>query len=156
MKAWVGGLARQGRRWIGALALGLMGTLAGCGGGEAPGAAPTASATAAAGQAEGVELLAGVPAAGQAPRARIAAAANDKFKAQVATTTEHRWVAFVEYVPWLLAPLAMLRTRPSARRVSRYWPAVAGSGSSRYSLASSCEASCLRSTCPTPFRARAG
>lgn len=27
---------------------------------------------------------------------------------QVATTTEHRWVAFVEYVPWLLAPLAML------------------------------------------------
>jgi pullulanase-type alpha-1,6-glucosidase len=53
-----------------------MGTLAGCGGGEAPGAAPTASATAAAGQAEGVELLAGVPAAGQAPRARIAAAAT--------------------------------------------------------------------------------
>lgn len=27
---------------------------------------------------------------------------------QVATTSQHRWAAFAEYVPWLLAPLALL------------------------------------------------
>ena len=27
---------------------------------------------------------------------------------QVATTTEHRWTAFAEYAPWLLAPMALL------------------------------------------------
>ena len=47
--------------------------------------------------------------------------------------------------PSTVAPLAMLRTTPSDRRVSRYCPAVAGSGSSRYSLASSCDASAMAS-----------
>ena len=35
------------------------------------------------------------------------------------------------------APLAMLRCTPSRRRVSRYWPALAGSARSSYSLACS-------------------
>jgi pullulanase-type alpha-1,6-glucosidase len=77
MKAWADGVARQARRWIGALTLGLMGTLAGCGGGaEGTAAAPLASPSAAAASADGVELLAGVPGAAQAPRARIAAVAT--------------------------------------------------------------------------------
>ncbi|RTL39508.1 MAG: pullulanase-type alpha-1,6-glucosidase [Burkholderiales bacterium] len=77
MKAWAEGVARQARRWIGALTLGLVGALAGCGGGaEGPGATSLASANAAATHAEGVELLAGVPGAAAPSRARIAAVAT--------------------------------------------------------------------------------
>ena len=74
MQAWAEGFARQARRALGALALGMCGWLAGCGGGAEP-AQPAALASANAAQAEGVELLAGVPTSA-APRARIAAVAT--------------------------------------------------------------------------------
>jgi len=79
MKAWADGVARRARRMAGALALGMCGLLAACGGGS--GVEPAAQGlstvgTAAAADGEGVELLAGVPPAAQAPRARIAAAAT--------------------------------------------------------------------------------
>ncbi len=77
MHAWADGVARQARRALGVLTLGLCGWLAGCGGGtQAPDAPPLRSANAAAAQPEGVELLAGVPDAAQVPRARIAAVAT--------------------------------------------------------------------------------
>ena len=74
MQAWAEGFARQARLALGALALGMCGWLAGCGGGAEP-AQPAALASASAAQAEGVELLAGVPTSA-APRARIAAVAT--------------------------------------------------------------------------------
>jgi pullulanase len=77
MKAWADGLARQARRVMGALALGMCGLLAACGGGaEAPGPQATSSIGAAAADDSGVELLAGLPPALQAPRAKIAAVAT--------------------------------------------------------------------------------
>ncbi|RZL32658.1 MAG: DUF3372 domain-containing protein, partial [Rubrivivax sp.] len=77
MNAWANGLARQARHLAGALALGLMGLLSACGGGEDPvSGAPSASVSAAAaGDAAKVELLAAVPAI-EPPRARIAAVAT--------------------------------------------------------------------------------
>ena len=79
MKAWAGGLARQARRMLGAFTLGVCGLLAACGGGgaQAPEQAALSSVgAAAAADDSGVQLLAGLPAAGQAPRAKIAAAAT--------------------------------------------------------------------------------
>jgi pullulanase len=99
MKAWADGVARQARRWIGALTLGLMGTLAGCGGGaEPPSAAPLAGANAAAASAEGVELLAGVPGAAQASRARIAAVATPG--APATSLRVHYRRANADYAGW--------------------------------------------------------
>ncbi len=79
MKAWADGFARQARRVAGALALGMCGLLAACGGGSsAEGAqqAPMSGIGTAAVDENGVELLAGVPAAGQTLRAKIAAVAT--------------------------------------------------------------------------------
>ncbi|MDR7332342.1 alpha-1,6-glucosidase domain-containing protein [Roseateles asaccharophilus] len=79
MKAWTDGLARQARRAVGAVTLGLFGLLAACGGGaDAPSsdALSSPSATAAAADEKGFELLAGVPKIAEAPRARAAAAAT--------------------------------------------------------------------------------
>ena len=77
MHAWADGVARQARRALGVLTLGLCGWLAGCGGGTPAAEAPALrTANAATAQPEGVELLAGVPDAAQAPRARIAAVAT--------------------------------------------------------------------------------
>ncbi|KQW43418.1 MULTISPECIES: alpha-1,6-glucosidase domain-containing protein [unclassified Roseateles] len=78
MKAWADGLARQARRVAGAVALGLCGLLAACGGGaEAPLQEPAASVgAAAAAGGDNVELLAGVPATVAVPRAKIAAVAT--------------------------------------------------------------------------------
>ncbi|MFT7724059.1 MAG: DUF3372 domain-containing protein [Roseateles sp.] len=63
MQTWAGRAARQARRIVGALALGLTGVLAGCGGGaDAP--APTQAALSSVGAAAadgGVELVAAVP-----------------------------------------------------------------------------------------------
>jgi pullulanase-type alpha-1,6-glucosidase len=77
MKAWADGLARQARRWMGVVALGLSGALTACGGGDAQ--APQQMATSSIGTAtadeRGVELLAGVPAPAAAARARVAAVA---------------------------------------------------------------------------------
>ena len=78
MKAWADGVARQTRRVVGAVTLGLCGLLAACGGGggDAAMAAPQ-QATAGTAAADGdVELLAAVPGAVTAPRARIAAVAT--------------------------------------------------------------------------------
>ncbi|MGN6830003.1 alpha-1,6-glucosidase domain-containing protein [Paucibacter sp. M5-1] len=81
MKAWTGGFARQARRVVGAVALGMCGLLVACGGGGG-GADATQAAMGSAGLAaaaaddSGVELLAGVPGSPPAPRARIAAAAT--------------------------------------------------------------------------------
>ncbi|MFG6431126.1 alpha-1,6-glucosidase domain-containing protein [Pelomonas parva] len=75
MKAWADGFARQARRVMGALALGMGGLLAACGGGAEAPQAPTSSVSAAAPDESGVELLAGVPAVAL-PRARIAAVAT--------------------------------------------------------------------------------
>lgn len=63
MKAWADGVARQTRRVVGAVTLGLCGLLAACGGGggDAAMAAPQ-QATAGTAAADGdVELLAAVP-----------------------------------------------------------------------------------------------
>ncbi|MFG6416949.1 alpha-1,6-glucosidase domain-containing protein [Roseateles sp. DC23W] len=78
MKAWTGGVVRQTRRWMGALTLGLCGLLAACGGGsaEAPAHAMSSATAAAPADAVGVELLAGVPQAPDAARARAAAVAT--------------------------------------------------------------------------------
>ncbi|CAN5176802.1 hypothetical protein BH11PSE10_BH11PSE10_11060 [soil metagenome] len=80
MKAWASDFARQARRFLGSMTLGMCGLLAACGGGGGADAAQQASLSsvgaAAAADANGVELLAGVPATVQAPRARIAAVAT--------------------------------------------------------------------------------
>jgi pullulanase len=79
MKAWADGLARQARRWTGAVALGLCGWLTACGGAgdvPAPEQAALSSVSTAAADESGVELLAGVPALAATPRARIAAVAT--------------------------------------------------------------------------------
>ncbi|MGQ3051660.1 MAG: alpha-1,6-glucosidase domain-containing protein [Roseateles sp.] len=78
MKAWADGFARQARRVVGAVALGLCGLIAACGGGAEPALqAPTSSIGAAtAAVDDSVELLTGVPVGVAAPRARIAAVAS--------------------------------------------------------------------------------
>ncbi|MFG6469070.1 alpha-1,6-glucosidase domain-containing protein [Roseateles sp. BYS87W] len=77
MTAWTIEFARHARRWLGAAALGLSGLMAGCGGGNAPELGAQASASVSAASADGdVELLAGVPAAGAAPRVKAAAVAT--------------------------------------------------------------------------------
>jgi pullulanase-type alpha-1,6-glucosidase len=80
MKAWADGLARRARQMAGAVALGMCGLLAACGGGgaaEAPAQAPAlSSAGTAAADGDGVELLAGVPKTAAAPTVRAAAVAT--------------------------------------------------------------------------------
>ena len=81
MKAWADGFARQARRVVGAVTLGMCGLLAACGGGsgdaESALKAPMSSVgIAGAADGSGVELLAGVPAVVQAPRTKIAAVAS--------------------------------------------------------------------------------
>ncbi|MCV2358646.1 DUF3372 domain-containing protein [Paucibacter sp. TC2R-5] len=80
MNAWLGGRARLARRVIGAMAIGLSGLLAGCGGGSAAQEAqsePMSSVSVAAVPESGVELLAGLPQTGQTTaRAKIAAVAT--------------------------------------------------------------------------------
>jgi pullulanase len=79
MKTWTEGVARNARRWVGALALGVVGLLSACGGGsgaEVPAQAPLSSVGAAAADENGLELLHPVPGKAQSPRARIAAVAT--------------------------------------------------------------------------------
>ncbi|MGM9480568.1 alpha-1,6-glucosidase domain-containing protein [Roseateles sp. NT4] len=75
MKAWAS-WARQMRQAIAGVAIGTMALLSGCGGGSAASPDITSSASSAAAADEGVELLAGVPAAPQQLRAKIAAVAT--------------------------------------------------------------------------------
>ncbi len=80
MTASAGGLARQARRWIGAMALGLSGLLAACGGAGGEAVSPQAQALALDGRAAvgggDSEVLSSVPTTPPAARARIAAAAT--------------------------------------------------------------------------------
>lgn len=79
MTTWADGLARQARRVVGAMTLGVFGLFSACGGGgtAAPEQAALSSVgTAAAADENGVALLAALPAAGQVPRAKIAAVAT--------------------------------------------------------------------------------
>ena len=79
MKPWADSFARQARRVMGAVTLGIGGLLTACGGGGADVAqqAPMSSVgTAAAATDNHVELLAGVPVVIQVPRAKIAAVAT--------------------------------------------------------------------------------
>jgi len=84
MKAWADGFSRQARRVLGAITLtttfGLCGLLVACGGGgSADKEAMSSMGSAAAADAQGFELLAGVPVVPDAttgPRARIAAVAT--------------------------------------------------------------------------------
>ena len=79
MKPWADSFARQARRVMGAVTLGIGGLLTACGGGGADVAqqAPMSSVgTAAAATDNHVELLTGVPVVIQVPRAKIAAVAT--------------------------------------------------------------------------------
>ncbi|WP_457323547.1 pullulanase-associated domain-containing protein, partial [Roseateles sp. P5_E11] len=76
MKAWAG-WALQARQAITGLAIGALALLGACGGGSVePQATMSSVSSAAAEDSSGVELLAGVPVAQQAPRAKIAAVAT--------------------------------------------------------------------------------
>ncbi|MDH0864694.1 alpha-1,6-glucosidase domain-containing protein [Mitsuaria sp. GD03876] len=77
MQAWTDGWTRTARSVMGALAIGLCGLLAACGGGETGAAKPQATEAGAAATGDGdTLLLAGVPATATGGRARAAAAAT--------------------------------------------------------------------------------